>query len=255
MSAGCTNLPFRQKQKDHAAQRGRDAFGTATRISASLLRRLSAFFRSVSDQDPKAAKLAVLIPGPGMFVNVRNAPRVVIPPPPRTFRKYCAQSEKTATSPSCKQITQPSGAATPQNSDAHKHIAVPKAFCVFWEHPRPSPKSGKTCRSDTRPGDVCERAERSESSDTTPSETPPVSACKPLCAIFLRKPRVYPLSPVKTNVGRLCEELKSGLKQRCDGNFLTIFAGTIWGEKPNFTGRFSEWRRPFDFSTDKERCP
>ena len=65
-------------------------------------------------------------------------------------------------------ITQPSGAATPRNSDAHKRIAVPKAFCVLWEHPRPSPKSGKTCRSDTRPGDVGERAERSESSDTTP---------------------------------------------------------------------------------------
>ena len=29
-------------------------------------------------QDPKAAKFAVLTPGPGMFVNVRNAPRVVI---------------------------------------------------------------------------------------------------------------------------------------------------------------------------------
>ena len=68
---------------DHAAQRGRDAFGTSTRISASLFRRLSAFFRSVSDQAPKAAKLAVLAPGPGMFVNVRNAPRVVIPPPIR----------------------------------------------------------------------------------------------------------------------------------------------------------------------------
>ena len=46
--------------------------------------------------------------------------------PPRTFRKYCAQSEKTATSPSCKQITQPSGAATPRDSDAHKRIAVPR---------------------------------------------------------------------------------------------------------------------------------
>ena len=73
----------------------------------------------------------------------------------------------------------------------------------------------------------------------------PVSACKPLCAILLRKPSVYPLSPVKANVGRLCEKLKnamkSGLEQRCDGNFWTIFAGTILGEKPNFTGRFSEW--------------
>ena len=81
----------------------------------------------------------------------------------------------------------------------------------------------------------------------------PVSACKPLCAILLRKPRVYPLSPVKANVGRLCERLKNamkcGLEQRCAGNFLAIFAGTVLGEKPNFTGRFFEWRRPFDFST------
>ena len=140
--------------------------GTATRISASLFRRLSAFFGSTPDQAPKAAKLAVLIPGPGMLVNVRNAPRVVIPPP---------------------------------------------------------------------------------------SETPPVSACKPLCAILLRKPSVYPLSPVKANVGRLCERLKnamkSGLGRSCSGNFLAIVAGTILSEKLNFTGGFFEWRRPFDFST------
>ena len=140
--------------------------GTATRISASLFRRLSAFFGSTPDQAPKAAKLAVLIPGPGMFVNVRNGPRVVIPPP---------------------------------------------------------------------------------------SETPPVSACKPLCAILLRKPSVYPLSPVKANVGRLCERLKnamkSGLGRSCSGNFLAIVAGTILSEKLNLTGGFFEWRRPFDFST------
>ena len=70
-----------------------------------------------------------------------------------------------------------------------------------------------------------------------------VSACGPLCAIFLRKPSVYPLSPVKANVGRLCERLKSamrsGLKQRCNGNFLAIFVEVDLGEKPNFTGRFS----------------
>ena len=71
-------------KKDHAAQRGRDTCGTATRMSASLSRRLSAFFGSTSDQDPKAAKYAVLTPGPGMFVNVRNSPRVMIPPPPET---------------------------------------------------------------------------------------------------------------------------------------------------------------------------
>ena len=31
-------------------------------------------------------------------------------------------------------ITQPSGAATPRDSDTHKRIAVPKAFCVLREH-------------------------------------------------------------------------------------------------------------------------
>ena len=58
--------------------------------------RLSAFFGSTPDQDPKAAKYAVLIPGPGMFVNVRNAPRVVIPPTSETplFRRVspCVRS-------------------------------------------------------------------------------------------------------------------------------------------------------------------
>ena len=57
---------------------------------------------------------------------------------------------------------QPSGAAMPRDSDAHKRIAVPQAFCVLLAYTRPRPKSGKVCRSDTRPGDVCERAERSE---------------------------------------------------------------------------------------------
>ena len=81
----------------------------------------------------------------------------------------------------------------------------------------------------------------------------PVSPCVPSCAILLRKPSVYPLSPVKANVGHLCEKLKigirSGLKQRCGGNFLAIVAEVSIGEKSNFTGRFFEWRRPFDFST------
>ena len=66
---------------------------------------------------------------------------------------------------------------------------------------------------------------------------------------------MYPLSPVKANVGRLCEKLKnamkSGLGRSCSGNFLAIFAEVSIGEKSNFTGRFFGWRRPFDFSTDK----
>ena len=54
-----------------------------------------------------------------------------------------------------------------RDSDALMRVAVPKAFCVLLEHTGPRPKSGKACRSDTRAGDVCERAERSEGSDTT----------------------------------------------------------------------------------------
>ena len=37
----------------------------------------------------------------------------------------------------------PAGPRRLRNSDAHKSIAVPKAFCVLREHTRPRPKSGK----------------------------------------------------------------------------------------------------------------
>ena len=104
---------------------GPRCLGTATRISASLSRRLFAFFGSTLDQAPKAAKYAVLNPGHAGFPN---------------------------------------------------------------------------------------RVERSEGSNSTPSEPPPVSACKRLCAIFLRRPSVYPLSGVKANMGRLWEKLKTGMR-------------------------------------------
>jgi len=46
-------------------------------------------------------------------------------------------------------------------------------------------------------------------------------------------------------MGHLYEKLKnamkSGLEQRCGGNFLAIFVGTGLGEKLNFSGRFFEW--------------
>ena len=157
---------FGRSKKRSRSPAGPRRLGTATRMSASLSRRLSVSFWSTPDQGPKAAKFAVLIPDPGMFVNVRNAPRVVIAPP---------------------------------------------------------------------------------------TETPPVLPFVPSCAILLAKPSVYLLSLVKANVGHLWEKLKNemrnGLKQRCDGNFLAIFVGTLLDEKPNFSGSFFEWRRPFDFST------
>ena len=58
-------------------------------------------------------------------------------------KKYLEQGVQAAISTETEKITQPSGAAMPRNSDAHKRIAVPKAFCVLREHTRPRPKSGK----------------------------------------------------------------------------------------------------------------
>ena len=55
-------------------------------------------------------------------------------------------------------------------------IAVTKALCALREHTRPRPKSGKVRRSDTRPGEVCERAERSEGSDSAPIQNAPCFA-------------------------------------------------------------------------------
>ena len=122
--------------------------------------------------------------------------------------------------------------------------SLSRRLSAFFESTsRPRSQSGKVRRSDTRPGDVRERAVRVEGSDSGPVRKAPVSPCEPLCAILLRKASVYPLSLVKANVGRLCEKLKSamrsGLKQRCNGNFLAIFVEVDLGEKPNFTGRFS----------------
>ena len=36
----------------------------------------------------------------------------------------------------------------------------------------------------------------------------PVSACVPLCAIFLRKPSVYPPQPLETNVAAFVGEVE-----------------------------------------------
>ena len=71
-------------------------------------------------------------------------------------KKYLEQGVQVAISAEAKKITQPSGAATPRNSDTHKRIAVPKALCVLWEHTRPRPKNGKVCRSTPWPRRVSE---------------------------------------------------------------------------------------------------
>ena len=66
--------------------------GTATRISASLFRRLSAFFESTPDQAPKAAKFAVLIPDHAGFPKrvKRSEGRDTTPHPKRPCFAVCA---------------------------------------------------------------------------------------------------------------------------------------------------------------------
>ena len=74
-------------------------------------------------------------------------------------KKYLEQGVQAAISTETEKITQPSGAAAPRNSDAHKRIAVPQAFCVLRERTRPRPKSGKVCRSTPWPRRVSEPCE------------------------------------------------------------------------------------------------
>ena len=94
--------------------------------------------------------------------------------------------------------------------------SLSRRLSAFFESTsRPRSQSGKVRRSDTRPGDVCERAERSEGSDSGPVRKAPVSPCKPLCAILLAKASVYPLSSAKANVGRFAGD--------CDKSFFAVW--------------------------------
>ena len=48
-----------------------------------------------------------------------------------------------------------------------------------------------------------------------PSETPPVSPCKPLCAILLAKASVYPSQPLETNVAAFVPEVLKTVWTMC----------------------------------------
>ena len=59
--------------------------------------------------------------------------------------------------------------------------SLSRRLSAFFESTsRPRSQSGKVRRSDTRPGDVGERAERSEGSDTTPTKN---TTCFAVCAL------------------------------------------------------------------------
>ena len=107
-----------------------------------------------------------------------------------------------------KRLRSPAGPRRLRNSDAHKRIAVPQALCVLREHPDQDPKAAKFAVLTPGPGMFVNVQLVSRVMIAPPPKTPPISACVPLCAIFLGKPSGYPLSPVKANVGHLCEKLK-----------------------------------------------
>ena len=73
-------------------------------------------------------------------------------------------------------ITQPSGAATPRNSDAHERIAVPQALCVLRERPDQGLKAAKFAVLTPGPTGFPNRAKRSEGSDSAPIRNAPCFA-------------------------------------------------------------------------------
>ena len=74
-------------------------------------------------------------------------------------------------------ITQPSGAAAPRNSDAHKRIAVPKALCVLRERtPGQDPKAAKFAVLTPGHAGFPDRTKRSEGSDSAPMQNTPCFA-------------------------------------------------------------------------------
>ena len=72
--------------------------------------------------------------------------------------------------------TQPSGAATPRNSDAHERIAVPQALCVLRERPDQGPKAAKFAVLSPGRAGFPNRAKRSEGSDSAPIQNAPCFA-------------------------------------------------------------------------------
>ena len=122
----------------------------------------------------------------------------------RAYRPQFRQKRKRSRSPA--------GPRHLRNSDTHKRVAVPKAFCVLLKYTQPRPKSGKVCCLSPGHAGFQKRVKQSEGSDSTPIRNARVSPCEPLCAILLAKASVYPLSPVKANVGRLWEKLNNAIR-------------------------------------------
>ena len=84
-------------------------------------------------------------------------------------KKYLEQGVQVAISAEAKKITQPSGAATPRNSDTHERIAVPRLSAFFGSTHDQAPKAAKFAVLNPGHAGFPKRVERSEGSDTTPT--------------------------------------------------------------------------------------
>ena len=94
----------------------------------------------------------------------------------RVYKPQLRQKRKRSRSPAGPRRL---GTATRISASLSRRLSA-----FFESTSRPRSQSGKVRRSDTRPGDVRERAVRVEGSDTTPVRNTPVSPCELLCAIF-----------------------------------------------------------------------
>ena len=84
-------------------------------------------------------------------------------------KKYLEQGVQAAISTETEKITQPSGAATPRDSDAHKRIAVPRLSVFFESASGQGSKAAKFAVLIPGHAGFPKRVERSEGSDTTPT--------------------------------------------------------------------------------------
>ena len=101
------------------------------------------------------------------------------------------------------------GTATRMSASLSRRLSA-----FFGSTPDQDPRTGKVCRFDTRPGDVCERAERSEGSDTTPIRNAP---CFAVCAVVcdpLSRAECVPTFARESERGPFVREVENWNKKR-----------------------------------------
>ena len=105
----------------------------------------------------------------------------------------------------------PAGPRRLRNSDAHKSASLFRRLSVsFRSASNQDPKAAKFAVLTPGHAGFPKRVKRSEGSDSGPVRKAPVSACVPLCAIFLGKPSVYTFAR-ESERGPFCRRLRQEL--------------------------------------------